>query len=82
MEPTIRSGDLLLVNTAVSRFVDDAIYVLVKGEALVVKRVQRFFRGGVTIKSDNPAYAEESMTPSEWEGVHVAGRVIWIGRLV
>ena len=30
MEPAIRTGDLLLIDTAVNCFVDDAVYVLVK----------------------------------------------------
>ena len=82
MEPVVRSGDLLLVNRAVNAFLDDAIYVLVFGGAVLVKRVQRFFNGAVTIKSDNPAYVEQTLSAGEAEEVHVAGRVCWIARMV
>jgi len=82
MEPVIRGGDLLLIDTSVDRIVDDAIYVLVKRDELVVKRVQQFFTGAVTIKSDNPAYVEETLSPEEAEQVHVAGRLRWIARLL
>lgn len=82
MEPVVRSGDLLLVNRAVNAFLDDAIYVLVFGGAVLVKRVQRFFNGAVTIKSDNAAYVEQTLSAGEAEEVHVAGRVCWIARMV
>lgn len=82
MEPVIRAGDLLLIDTAVDEFVDDAIYVVVRQDNLIVKRVQRFFNGMVTIKSDNPAYVEETLGPDEASEIQVAGRLRWIARMV
>lgn len=82
MEPTIRSGDLLLVDTGVTHFLDDAIYVISIDGALYVKRIQRFFGGAVAVKSDNAAYVEQTLSPGEAEAVRVAGRVRWIGRLI
>lgn len=82
MEPAIRAGDLLLVDRSYDRVVDDAIYVVRLAGRLVVKRVQVFFNGAVTIKSDNPAYVEQTLSKDETEEVYVAGRVRWIGRLI
>lgn len=82
MEPTIRSGDLLLVDTGIDHFLDDAIYVVAIDGALYVKRIQRFFGGAVAVKSDNPAYVEQTLSPEEAASVRVAGRVRWIGRLI
>lgn len=82
MDPTIRSGDLLLIDRAVDRVVDDAIYVLVISGNSVVKRVQRFADGALTVKSDNRAYADEPLTPEKAADLRVAGRVRWIGRLI
>jgi phage repressor protein C with HTH and peptisase S24 domain len=82
MEPTIRAGDLLLIDTGVTRILDDAIYVIARGGELAVKRLQRFFRGAVSIRSDNPAYAEETLAEGEVDQLRVAGRVRWIGRMV
>lgn len=82
MEPTIRAGDLLLVDTGVDRFVDDAIYVVVIEGHLLVKRVQLFMGGAVTVKSDNPSYIEQTLSPDEAAGAIVAGRVRWVGRLI
>jgi len=82
MEETIRNGDLLLVDVGVDRIVDDAIYVLVKGGELVVKRVQQFFSGAVVIKSDNAAYDDETVAGEQLDQLKVAGRVRWIGRII
>lgn len=82
MEPAVRSGDLLLVDTAVTAFRDDAIYVVVLAGKLLVKRVQSFFDGAVTIKSDNAAYVEQTIASEEVDQIQVAGRVRWIGRLI
>jgi len=81
MEPTIRSGDLLLIDRSIDRILDDAIYVIVRAEVLVVKRIQRFFRGAVTIKSDNPSYVDETIDSAGLEDLRVAGRVRWIARM-
>ncbi|MGE0256871.1 MAG: helix-turn-helix transcriptional regulator [Alphaproteobacteria bacterium] len=82
MEPAIRAGDLLLVDTAVDRIVDDAIYVIAVDSTLMVKRIQRFLDGAVTIKSDSPAYDPQHLPPERAAGLHVAGRVRWVGRLI
>lgn len=82
MEPAIRSGDLLLVDTGVDRLVDDAIYVVARHGRLMVKRLQSLFNGAVVIRSDNAVYADETLDPADAEQLHVAGRVRWIGRLV
>jgi phage repressor protein C with HTH and peptisase S24 domain len=82
MEPAVRSGDLLLLDTGVNRVLDDTIYVLVKDGAVVVKRVQKFMGGAVIIKSDNPAYVEETIPPHDVADLRIAGRVRWIGRLI
>ncbi len=83
MEPTIRAGDLLLVDRSVEFFRDDAIYVIQIAGQLMVKRIQRFFGGAVVVKSDNAtAYVEQTLAREEAEAAQVAGRVPWIGRMI
>lgn len=83
MEPAIRAGDLLLIDRGIDRIMDDAIYVLGIGDEVMVKRVQRFFDGGLTVKSDNAAiYREQAIAPADVPQLRVAGRVRWIGRLI
>jgi len=78
MEPTLRPGDVILVNhrdTGPSR---DGIYVLRMDDALLVKRLQRLPGGRIRASSDNPAYQpfEVDVTGE----VAVIGRVVWSGR--
>ena len=82
MEPAIRAGDLLLVDTGIDQVIDDAIYVIAMDGHLMVKRLQRFFGGAVSVKSDNPAYVEQTLGADEAGYATIAGRVRWIGRLI
>ncbi len=79
MEPGIRDGDALLVDTKEQTFRDFGIYVFeARGERLV-KRVQRKFDGSLILISDNRVYQPESIPADLAKEVHVVGRVIWRG---
>ncbi len=82
MEPTINNGDLILVSTREDRIEDDAIYVLQRDGALIVKRIQRKMDDSVIIKSDNPLYAQEELDSSKAESLRVLGRVVWFMRKI
>ncbi|MBI3451473.1 MAG: helix-turn-helix transcriptional regulator, partial [Rhodospirillales bacterium] len=79
MRPTIEDGDILLIDISEQHVRDNSIYVLVFGDELVVKRVERLRDGSVKIKSDNPAYGVETVPPGEVEKLWVVGRVRWSG---
>lgn len=80
MEPTIRDGDILVVDISVATFLDDAIYLIAKGASFIVRRVQHLLNGAILIKADNPAYASETLLPEEAANLRCVGRVRWIGR--
>lgn len=80
MEPTIRDGDLLVVDRSIDRVVDAGIYVCTVGGMVVVKRVQIRRDGTLVLKSDNGHYDDEVIPPSELESVAIEGRVCWSGR--
>lgn len=82
MDPTIRSGDLLLIDLSVTRLVDDAIYVVSLADRLMVKRVQQFHDGRIAIRSDNTAYEDDILAVSDIQSLTIAGRVRWIGRMI
>ena len=82
MEPTIRPGDLVLVDVGVDRVVANAVYVLNVGNGLVIKRLQRLLDGTIILRSDNAAYEPERLQPADVEQLRVIGRVLWIGRSV
>lgn len=82
MEPTLSNGDLILVDTRVSRVEDGAIYVLQFDGALLVKRLQKKFDGSVVIRSDNPLYEPEILHGNDTEKLKIVGRVVWAGGII
>lgn len=79
MDPTIRDGDLLLVDTSARRIEGSFIYVLAIGGGLLVKRIDLRRDGSVILKSDNPKYAAEDVPAAETPTLEVLGQVIWQG---
>lgn len=83
MEPTIRDGDLLLVDKSIDHVRDNAIYVVVFAGRTLVKRLQLMRNGSVMIKSDNSAaFTDEVVPAAEVPEIKVAGRVMWYGRSI
>lgn len=79
MEPGLADGDDILVDRgdAADRL-RDGVYVLRRGDALMVKRLTVHPSGAaVTIKSDNPAYRDFPDVPLA--ELAIIGRVIWAG---
>lgn len=79
MADTIRSGAVLLVDTAQRQVVSDAIYILRQNGLLYVKRLQRLLDGSMRISSDNPAYAQEVVDKEDLPFLDIIGRVVWTG---
>lgn len=79
MEPTVRDGDILLVDRNVTRISADGIYLIERDNELYCKRLQRLFDGGVTIMSDNPRYEAQQLAGDAADALNVTGRIIWIG---
>ena len=77
MDPTIRDGDLLLVDTSARRIEGSRIYVLAIGGALMVKRIQLRLDGSVVVKSDNTIYEPEVVPADQTSGLNILGQVIW-----
>jgi phage repressor protein C with HTH and peptisase S24 domain/DNA-binding XRE family transcriptional regulator len=76
MEPTIHSGDSLLVDTSQTEIVDGRVYALWYDGGERVKRLYRLPGGGLRIKSDNASF-----DPIEL-GADYPGHVRVIGRIV
>ncbi len=75
MEPTLRGGDEILVDTA-PRPLRDGVHVVRVDGALLVKRLETGRPGSIVLKSDNPAYDPIALGPAD---VTVVGRVVWKG---
>ena len=76
MEPTIRSGDVLLIDREQTHPRDGAIYVMRREDWLVAKRLQLLAGGLVRVISDNQAYPPEEVEPAALE---ILGRAVWKG---
>lgn len=80
MDPSLRAGDLLLIDRGVESVKQDAIYAIAQDGELRIKRIQRLFDGSLIIKSDNPQYGPENLTVEQAERMRIVGRVVWSGR--
>lgn len=74
MMPTLHPRDLLFVDTRITTFKEDGLYVLLLEDALLVKRLQRLPGGRIAVKSDNPAYETFTLEPAH--AVRIVGQVI------
>lgn len=80
MEPTLRAGDLLLIDRSDAGVKQDAIYAFATNGELRVKRMQLKIDGSVVVKSDNPQYDSEILTSEMAASLRIVGRVVWSGR--
>jgi phage repressor protein C with HTH and peptisase S24 domain len=80
MEPTLKDGDTVLIDTAQNDITSqDRIWALSYGDLGMIKRVRRLPGGIYHLLSDNPAIGPLVAADGE---MHVVGRVIWIGRKI
>lgn len=80
MLPTIANGQIILLDRSVRRVREDAIYVLSIDQDIRLKRIQKGLGGSLILKSDNPAYEPEHLSPADAEQLKVEGRVFWTER--
>lgn len=83
MEPTLRPGDVILVDHRDIGPSRDGIYVLRMDGALLVKRLQRLPGGNINVASDNASYEPFTINVSALpQDFAIVGRVVWSGRLL
>lgn len=82
MEPTLRSGDVILLDRRATKPDREGVYIMRMDGMLLVKRLQALPGATVKVSSDNPAYESFTVKLSEMEGQDFAilGRVVWSGR--
>jgi phage repressor protein C with HTH and peptisase S24 domain len=82
MEPLIREGDTILVDTSDRNVQDGKTYLVAYGDDLKVKHIFKSPQG-LILRSENQRYADVTIAPDElgtYAVVH--GRVRWFGRLL
>ena len=78
MEPTIRDGDIVLIDTS-SRILDDqdVIWAVSYGDLGMIRRLRKLPSGAFLMSPDNPVVRPTEAYDGE---LHIMGRVIFIGR--
>ena len=79
MEPTMRSGDTLVVDRSPGRIVDGELYVIRDKGGLLIKRLQRQLGGKAKLISDNLKYPQ---IDADLDDLDIVGHVIWRGALL
>ena len=82
MEPTLQSGDLIMINTKVKDIQSGHIYLMRLEDELMVKRLERRPGGILLIRSDNKDYYDpmEISLSDEHVDFEVFGRMVWACR--
>jgi phage repressor protein C with HTH and peptisase S24 domain len=80
MEPTIRDGDTVLVDTSLRRIDDqDRIWAISYGDLGMIRRIRVTPRGSWMLMPDNSVVRPDEVGDGE---TFIIGRVIWIGRRI
>lgn len=81
MAPTIPDKSLMLIDLSEKQLRHGGIFVIVRYDVLIVKRVE-LLKKKVALISDNPMYEREDIAPEEISDLHIAGRVKWVGHSI
>ena len=76
MEPTIRDGDIVVIDRSVRTIDRDGLYLFTFGDETFIKRIQRMPKA-LSVNSDNKLYKPWEIKPNEATELHVHGRVLW-----
>ncbi|WP_273289458.1 S24 family peptidase [Methylorubrum populi] len=82
MSPTIKDGDMMLVDRGYGEVVHGKIYALVVNDLVVVKRINMLAIGGMMLISDNDRYPAETIRREDVDRVSFQGRIAWYGRAI
>ncbi len=80
MEPTLRAGDLLLVDGRVRHIAEDGLYAVQLPEGVEIKRLQKQAAGSVLLSADNPCFQSIRLSRAAAKNIKLLGRVVWFGR--
>lgn len=77
MEPTIRKGDIVFLDTKVNAYSGDGIYAFAIDGALFIKRIQKLVGGGYRLHSDNKEnYDPQDISEDICQSANFIGRFI------
>lgn len=79
MSPTMRAGNIVLIDVSAREIEDDRVYLIRDAAQLLIRRLQREIGGHIRVLADNPQHREFVVTP---ESLEIQGRVVWCGSVL
>ncbi len=79
MEPTLRHGDLLLIDTATPQFSSLELHAIEVDGELLVRRLERGLDGGILVHTERERFAAQIIPPHARDTLKLVGRVVWKG---
>jgi len=79
MEPELKDGDTVLIDTSEKDILAGAIYAVGIDDTIMVKRIEKH-PGKVVLMSDNKDYEPVYLSQHEMNSVRIIGKVVWISR--
>lgn len=79
MAPTLRAGNIVLIDTESKQIEDDRIYLIRDSDHLLIRRLQVEIGGQVRALADNPLHREFFVA---LDAIKILGRVVWSGALL
>lgn len=76
MEKTIYDEDLLLVDTSIIDCINGGVYLLMRNDDFICKRLHKLLNGDLEIISDNSLYDKEIIQSNSDVEIKIIGRVI------
>ncbi len=79
MEPELKDGDTVLIDTSRKEILAGSIYAVGIDDTIMVKRIEKH-PGKLVLMSDNKDYETIYLSQSEMDSVRIIGKIVWISR--
>ncbi|AGE91772.1 XRE family transcriptional regulator [Photobacterium damselae] len=76
MEPVLKDGSLVVIDTSITHIIDGGIYVFRQDDLLRVK-VFKYNKGKIRVVSYNPSYNDEVYLYDEINCLNIVGKVVY-----
>jgi hypothetical protein len=77
MQPELKDGDTVLIDTSSTTIRDDAVYALVYFDKLYIKRLFLLPGGGVELRSDNKHHPSREVHGADLAQLRILGEKVW-----
>ncbi len=77
MAPVIRDGDLLVAHRLERAVIAPAVYAVEVEGGLVARRLEQRVDGALVVRTDNPRYEPQVISPAQKRPFRIIGPVVW-----